>query len=147
MTPGLRASAAALLARDLRLVWRRRGDSLQPALFALLVVMLFALAAVQLWCSTPREGRAIRAMIAVASVGFVLKLAYEIVTGQTLFVDSAAAFIPLPLVHAIGAAVGLAVGIVACRFDCPRESIGQMPARRDNAPIRGRTLIISHAEV
>jgi heme exporter protein B len=44
-TPGLRASAAALLARDLRLVWRRRGDALQPALFALLVVVLFALAA------------------------------------------------------------------------------------------------------
>ncbi len=34
----------ALIARDLRLLWRRRGDSLQPALFALLVVMLFALA-------------------------------------------------------------------------------------------------------
>ncbi len=45
MTPGLRASAGALLARDLRLVWRRRGDALQPALFALLVVVLFALAA------------------------------------------------------------------------------------------------------
>ena len=44
-TPGLRASAGALLARDLRLVWRRRGDALQPALFALLVVVLFALAA------------------------------------------------------------------------------------------------------
>ena len=44
-TPGLRASAAALLARDLRLVWRRRGDALQPAMFALLVVVLFALAA------------------------------------------------------------------------------------------------------
>ena len=44
-TPGLRASASALLARDLRLVWRRRGDALQPALFALLVVVLFALAA------------------------------------------------------------------------------------------------------
>ena len=43
--PGLRTSAAALLARDLRLVWRRRGDALQPALFALLVVVLFALAA------------------------------------------------------------------------------------------------------
>ena len=42
-TPGLRASASALLARDLRLVWRRRGDALQPALFALLVVVLFAL--------------------------------------------------------------------------------------------------------
>ncbi len=42
--PSLFESARALLARDLRLLWRRRGDALQPALFALLVVMLFALA-------------------------------------------------------------------------------------------------------
>lgn len=35
--------AAALLKRDLRLMWRRRGDAFQPALFALLVVVLFAL--------------------------------------------------------------------------------------------------------
>jgi len=42
--PGLIGSAKALLVRDLRLLWRRRGDALQPALFALLVVMLFALA-------------------------------------------------------------------------------------------------------
>ncbi|RZZ81134.1 heme exporter protein CcmB [Pseudoxanthomonas winnipegensis] len=33
-----------MLRRDLRLLWRRRGDALQPALFALLVVVLFALA-------------------------------------------------------------------------------------------------------
>jgi heme exporter protein B len=32
------------MGRDLRLLWRRRGDALQPALFALLVVVLFALA-------------------------------------------------------------------------------------------------------
>lgn len=38
------SAAKALLARDLRLLWRRRGDALQPALFALLVVVLFALA-------------------------------------------------------------------------------------------------------
>lgn len=38
------SAARALLARDLRLLWRRRGDALQPALFALLVVVLFALA-------------------------------------------------------------------------------------------------------
>jgi len=38
------AAARALMARDLRLLWRRRGDALQPALFALLVVVLFALA-------------------------------------------------------------------------------------------------------
>jgi len=42
--PSLLGAARALLARDLRLLWRRRGDALQPALFALLVVMLFALA-------------------------------------------------------------------------------------------------------
>lgn len=41
--PGLFGAAAALILRDLRLLWRRRGDALQPALFALLVVVLFAL--------------------------------------------------------------------------------------------------------
>ena len=38
------SAAKALLARDMRLLWRRRGDALQPAMFALLVVVLFALA-------------------------------------------------------------------------------------------------------
>lgn len=42
--PGPMTAARALLARDLRLAWRRRGDALQPALFAVLVVALFALA-------------------------------------------------------------------------------------------------------
>jgi heme exporter protein B len=40
----MRSAAAALIGRDLRLLWRRRSDALQPALFALLVVVLFALA-------------------------------------------------------------------------------------------------------
>ena len=38
------SAAKALVLRDLRLLWRRRGDALQPALFALLVLVLFALA-------------------------------------------------------------------------------------------------------
>ncbi len=42
--PSLMGAAKALMVRDLRLLWRRRGDALQPALFALLVVVLFALA-------------------------------------------------------------------------------------------------------
>ena len=33
--PTLLSTARALMARDARLLWRRRGDSLQPALFAL----------------------------------------------------------------------------------------------------------------
>ena len=42
--PTLAAAARAQLQRDLRLVWRRRGDSAQPLLFALMVVALFPLA-------------------------------------------------------------------------------------------------------
>jgi len=42
-TSMLRA-ARALVVRDLRLLWRRRGDALQPAIFALMVVVLLALA-------------------------------------------------------------------------------------------------------
>lgn len=37
-------AANALVRRDLRLLWARRGDAFQPALFALLTVVLFALA-------------------------------------------------------------------------------------------------------
>jgi heme exporter protein B len=43
-TPSLTRTAAALVLRDLRLVWRRRGDAAQPLLFALMVVALFPLA-------------------------------------------------------------------------------------------------------
>lgn len=42
--PGPLAAARHLFVRDLRLAWRRRGDVLQPLVFALLVVVLFALA-------------------------------------------------------------------------------------------------------
>lgn len=42
--PTLISAARSLLARDLKLLWRRRGDAVQPILFAVLVVTLFALA-------------------------------------------------------------------------------------------------------
>lgn len=41
---GLAEASFAIARRDLRLFWRRRGDALQPAMFAVLVVVLFALA-------------------------------------------------------------------------------------------------------
>ena len=45
MKPGSTASAClALLRRDLLLVWRRRGDALNPLLFAIIVVALFPFA-------------------------------------------------------------------------------------------------------
>ena len=43
LAPSLLQTARALIVRDVQLLWRRRGDALQPALFALLVVVLFAL--------------------------------------------------------------------------------------------------------
>jgi heme exporter protein B len=45
MKPGSTSAAcAALLRRDLVLTWRRRGDALNPLLFAIIVVALFPLA-------------------------------------------------------------------------------------------------------
>ena len=45
MKPGTTAAAcSALLGRDLALVWRRRGDALNPLLFAVMVVALFPFA-------------------------------------------------------------------------------------------------------
>jgi len=45
MKPGSTSAAcAALLRRDLALVWRRRGDALNPLLFAVIVVALFPFA-------------------------------------------------------------------------------------------------------
>ena len=43
-SPSLLALARAQALRDVRLLWRRRGDALQPILFALMVVALFPLA-------------------------------------------------------------------------------------------------------
>lgn len=42
--PSLAGAGRAQLRRDFRLLWRRRGDALQPLLFALMVVTLFPLA-------------------------------------------------------------------------------------------------------
>ncbi|MBS0212907.1 MAG: heme exporter protein CcmB [Proteobacteria bacterium] len=42
--PAMTSAARAMLARDLRLAWARRGDTLQPLLFAVLIVALFPLA-------------------------------------------------------------------------------------------------------
>jgi rhomboid family GlyGly-CTERM serine protease len=46
----------------------------------------------------------------VLLAGFIGKIGFEIITGQTYFVDSmSAAFLPLPQVHLAGAAVGIVV--------------------------------------
>jgi len=109
---------------------------------------LFALAAVQLWRGTPRSAWATRTLIVSGGVGFVLKVAFEIISGQTLFVNAeAAAFVPLPLVHAIGAAVGVVAGFTASQSESRATVTGQMLGRRDNAAKLCHVLTIANAEV
>lgn len=50
-----------------------------------------------------------------ALLGFGGKVGYEVATGQMLFAQDLGGAAGLPMVHAIGAAVGLAVGLLAAR--------------------------------
>ncbi len=72
---------------------------------------LFGFVAPQLFCEARRKRhRAAQCLLALLSAGFVGKIAWEMATGQTLFVDSSAAcFTPLPLAHVVGALVGFSV--------------------------------------
>ncbi|MDA2926456.1 rhombosortase [Acidobacteria bacterium AH-259-G07] len=82
-----------------------RGLSgIDSSLFALLAVMEL------------KDGVSNRCWLRVMALSaavllFIGKTSYEIVTGTTLFVDSAA-LVPIPLAHVVGAAVGFVVGFV-----------------------------------
>jgi hypothetical protein len=56
-----------------------------------------------------REGRRVVGIAAFASVAaLAAKVAYELATGQTLFVDAArVGFVPVPLAHVAGALAGM----------------------------------------
>ncbi len=60
--------------------------------------------------------------IAALLAGLMAKTGFELVTGSTLFVDSATAFVPLPLAHIIGAAVGMSVGLLPLVLFTPSAS-------------------------
>ena len=75
---------------------------------------LYALLAVSMLRQEVVAGRWRAASLpALAVVGLAAKICYEMATGQAAFVDSAGAgFIPVPLAHAVGGAVGVAVGLL-----------------------------------
>ncbi|TWU12150.1 Rhomboid family protein [Symmachiella macrocystis] len=51
------------------------------------------------------------AAVGIVLCGFAAKIGFEYVTGQTLFVDSAAAdMVPIPLAHVVGGLVGVGIG-------------------------------------
>jgi hypothetical protein len=73
---------------------------------------VFGLLAVDVLMGTKLH--AVRAACAAVLLCFVAKLDFELMSGRTFFVDSAAAgFVPVPLAHAVGAAVG---GVIALLF-------------------------------
>ncbi len=112
------AISAAVWTCDPLTVQYRGLSGVDSALFGFAVPMLF--------CESRRNRQAgVSWVIAALAAGFVAKIAFEIATGQTLFVDSAAAgFVPLPLVHAVGALVGLGVWfcVAGPRLDTSRTT-------------------------
>ena len=81
---------------------------------------LFTLAVVCLIREAIAERRLAFALPLVASLlGLLGKILYEYATGTTLFVNSTGAFVPIPLAHLAGSAVGL---IVACSGLAQRSS-------------------------
>lgn len=71
---------------------------------------LFALFVTRLHVERVFGSRWTRWLPAIAGLGFMAKLAFEFTSGAALFADSQALFVPVPLAHLVGAALGLAVG-------------------------------------
>jgi rhomboid family GlyGly-CTERM serine protease len=105
--------AAAALAIPLTLSFAQpqmptyRGLSgIDSALFALLAAIIARQAI--------KEQEGLRLGMAILiSVGFAAKIGFELSTGGTLFVNSAAAgMTPVPLAHVVGGLIGLGVGLM-----------------------------------
>jgi len=83
---------------------------------------LFTLVALRLFRRERTSGRNIGAWsVALALMGFCLKLAFEMISGTTVFVNTTE-FIPVPLAHLVGGACGaIACGIPGARV---RQEVG-----------------------
>jgi membrane associated rhomboid family serine protease len=83
-----------------------RGLSgLDTALFAMLAVELIGV-------SRRRRDLLVPVLLLAGLSG---KLAFELTTGATVFVNSGEAFVPVPVAHSIGALVGAALGAMGVR--------------------------------
>ena len=75
---------------------------------------LFGLLAAAMWREQRTAGQRRWAPVIVTLVlGFAAKIGYELISAQTVFVNAGAAnFIPVPVAHIVGFAVGVVVGAV-----------------------------------
>jgi rhomboid family GlyGly-CTERM serine protease len=68
--------------------------------------------------------RCLAAGIVAAFLGLGAKIAYEVLTGSTFFVDSASSsMVPVPAAHVVGAVVG-----AACAGFSPRQLLSSVPS-------------------
>lgn len=69
-------------------------------------------------------------------VGYVGKVTFEFTTGQTVFVAGGEGlFVPVPLAHVVGGAVGIALGLVTPSCRSPTERLGR--PRPPSRPVPG----------
>ncbi len=108
---------------------------------------LFTFVAATMFREARRGQRPIIAgAVAAMATGFVAKIGWELATGQTLFVDSAAAgFTPLPLVHAVGGLGGILVWFVDARLRCSGSRGNSRPWAWRTPCAEGRLRTTSYA--
>jgi rhomboid family GlyGly-CTERM serine protease len=107
------ASTAAISA----VLWFYHPDITQYRGLSGIDSALFAHAAILLCIDARREGRTlVCGVLLLLMLGFVAKIVFEFLSGTTLFVDSTAAgFVPLPSVHAVGGIVGALSAVIHLR--------------------------------
>jgi rhomboid family GlyGly-CTERM serine protease len=98
---------------------------------------VFALLGVGILSDSLRERRwRGAAVVGLAAAGFIGKIIFEMLVGGTVFVESSAAFVPVPLAHLVGAACGAVIGLAALQVERTFARPAYRPAaRRAGDPI------------
>lgn len=139
--PSLWQASRALMLRDLRLLWRRRGDALQPALFALLIVVLFALAL---------GGRAETLSLVAPAVMWLAVLLAGLLSLDSLFRGDAEdgsleqwLLAPVPLAWLVLVRVSLHWGVTALPLIVATPLLGELlHLRHDQLPLLLASLLL-----
>jgi rhomboid family GlyGly-CTERM serine protease len=99
------AIPAALFAIEPELTHYRGLSGLDSAFFGMAWVVLLQHAR-----SPDRPNPLLARLLVLLGFGFVLKIGWELLLGDAFFMPNDVAFEPVPLAHAIGAALGVAFG-------------------------------------
>ena len=99
------AIPAALFSIEPELNHYRGLSGLDSALFGMAWVI-----ALQHTRSTDRQNRLLTRLLVLLGLGFTLKIGWELLLGDAFFMPNDVGFEPVPLAHAIGAALGVGFG-------------------------------------